>query len=68
MTLGRHGELATDEARKLAAAVIERGENPMPAPPEPEPTVADLAERFLRVHIQVNCKPSKDRARRRAAA
>ena len=61
VTLGRHGDLATDEARKQAAVVIDRikrGEDPMPAPPEPELTVADLAERFMRVHVKVNCKPS----------
>ena len=61
VTLGRHGELATDEARKQAAVVIDRikrGEDPMPAPPAPEPTVADLAEHFMRVHVKVNCKPS----------
>ena len=61
VTLGRHGELATDEARKLAAVVIDRikrGEDPMPAPLEPELTIADLAERFMRVHVKMNCKPS----------
>ena len=58
VTLGRHGELATDEARKQAAVIIDcikRGEAPMPAP---EPTVADLAECFMRVHVKVHCKPS----------
>ena len=61
VTLGHHGDLATDEARKQAAVVIDRikrGEDPMPTPPAPEPTVADLAERFMRVHVKVNCKPS----------
>ena len=60
-TLGRHDELATDETRKLAAAVIDRikrGEDPMSAPPEPELNVAGLAERFMCVHVKVNCKPS----------
>ena len=59
VTLGHHGELATDEARKEAAVVIDRikrGEDPMPGPPEPELSVADLAERFVRVHVKVNCK------------
>ena len=58
VTLGRRGELATDEARKQAAVVIDRikrGEDPMPAP---ELTVADLAERFMHVHAEVHCKPS----------
>ena len=30
----------------------------MPAPAQPEPTVADLAERFMRAHVEVNCKPA----------
>ena len=60
VTLGLHGELSTDEARKRAGTVIgriKRGEEPVPAPPEPEFTVAALAERFMRVHVQVHCKP-----------
>ena len=61
VTLGRHGDMSTDEARKRAAVVIDRikrGEDPVPAPPEPDLTVAELAERFLRVHVMVHCKPS----------
>ena len=61
VTLGRHGEFSTEEARKQAAVVIDRikrGEEPMPAPPAPEPTVAELAERFMRVHVKTHCKPS----------
>ena len=60
VTLGLHGEFSTDEARKRAGTVIDRikrGEEPVPAPPEPEFTVAGLAERFMRVHVQVHCKP-----------
>ena len=60
VTLGRHGELSTDEARKQAAVVIDRikrGAEPVPAPAEPALTVAGLAERFMRVHVQVHCKP-----------
>ncbi len=30
----------------------------MPAPPEPDLTVSELSERFLRVHVMVHCKPS----------
>ena len=30
----------------------------MPAPAQPEPTVADLAERFMCAHVEVNCKPA----------
>ena len=60
VTLGRHGEMSTEEARKQAALVIDRikrGENPMPAPPEAELTVAGLAERFMRVHVEAHLKP-----------
>ncbi len=60
VTLGRHGELSADEARKRAAAVIDRikrGEEPKPGPPEAELTVAGLAERFMRVYAGAHCKP-----------
>ena len=61
VTLGRHGELSAEQARKRAAVVIGRikaGEEPFEAPPEPvpEPTVADLAERCLRTYVEVRCK------------
>ncbi len=42
VTLGRHGDMSTEEARKRAAVVIDRikrGEDPVPAPPEPELTL-----------------------------
>ena len=58
ITLGRHGELATEQARKKAVAVIDRikkGEDPVAAPPEPAFTVADLATRYLEAHVAVNC-------------
>ena len=58
ITLGRHGELTVEQARKQAVAVIDRikrGENPVAAPPEPAFTVADLAERYLETHVAVNC-------------
>lgn len=61
VTLGRHGELSAEEARKRAAVVIDRikrGEDPVPAPPEPEVSVTDLAERYMRAHVVVHCKPS----------
>ena len=58
VTLGRHGELAAEQARTHAVAVIDRikrGENPVEAPPEPAFTVADLAQRYLEAHVAVNC-------------
>ena len=61
VTLGLHGDLSADEARKQAAVVIDRikrGEAPVPAPSEPELTVEVLAERFMRMHVEQHCKPS----------
>ena len=59
VTIGRHGAVAPDHARKKAAVIIDRikcGEDPAPEPPRPEPTVADLAARYLAGHVEVNCK------------
>jgi len=61
VTLGQHGELTADEARKRAAKAIQRIKGGLDAvlanrPTEP-PTVADLAERYLRVHVAPSCKP-----------
>ena len=50
VTLGRREEMPADEARKRATIVIDRikrGEDPNPKPPEAEPTVSGLAERFF---------------------
>ena len=55
VTLGRHGELAAEHARKKAAGVIDRikqGKDPVPAPAL---TLADLAERYMHAHVAVNC-------------
>ena len=35
--------------------------NPFPCPPEAAPTVADLAEKFMRAHVEVNCRPATAR-------
>ncbi len=59
VSLGRHGEMPAEQARKEAAAVIDRikrGKDPVPPPPEPELTIAGLAERYLRAHVSVHCK------------
>ena len=58
ITLGRHGELTANRARKEAATIIDRiqqGEDPVPPPPAPVLTVADLAQRYLETHAAVSC-------------
>ena len=58
--VGRHGEIRADAARRRAVTMIDRikrGEDPVAAAPAPEPTVADLAERYMRVHVEVDCRP-----------
>ena len=62
VTLGEHGNpLTADQARKDAADVIARIKTGQPAvPPEPakEPTVAVLAGRYYREHVEMHCKPA----------
>ena len=56
-TLGVHGELTAGRARKRAGAAIARikaGGDPLAAAPD-GPSVADLAERYMRVHVAANC-------------
>ena len=36
---------------------IKRGLDPDPPQPAPEPTVAELAERYMEAHVRVNCRP-----------
>ena len=58
--LGRYGEMTPEKARRDAVTVIDRikqGLPPVPPPEAPEPTVADLAERYMASHVRVNCKP-----------
>ena len=59
--IGEHGKIAPDVARGQAAGVIDRirrGEDPSPPAPAPEPTMAELAERYVKAHLEVNCRPS----------
>ena len=63
ITVGRHGVIGADEARRRAALIIARvraGEDPTERKePKPQgPTLAALAARYLREHVAVRCKPS----------
>ena len=60
-TLGRHGEVSAEQARRLASVAIDRvkrGEDPLPPAPAPEPTMADLAERYMRDRVAARCTAS----------
>ncbi len=68
-TLGRHGNIAAEQARRIAAEAIDRikrGEDPLPPLPEPEPTMAVLAERYMREYVAPRCKASSVQIYRRA--
>ncbi len=61
VTIGRHGEISTEQARKDAATIIDRikrGESAVPPPPVPAWTVSDLAERYMEAHVAVSCQPA----------
>jgi hypothetical protein len=59
MSLGEHGDLTAEQARRRARAAIgciKRGEDPVPdREQEAAPTVADLAGRYMEAHAAVNC-------------
>ena len=58
ITLGIHGALTTEQARKRAAGVIDRikrGEDPTARPSVAETTVAALAARYMSAHVAANC-------------
>ena len=59
-TLGRHGVITADQARRAAAAAIHRiktGRGPA-ARPAGAVTVAALAARYLKEHVEVRCQAS----------
>ena len=70
VTVGRHGVISADVARRRAAMMLTRikaGGEPVPKPlprAGDGPTVGDLAERYFREHVEVRCKPSTARIRR----
>ena len=64
VTVGRHGIVTAEEARRRAALIVARikaGEEPVPEPPAlalaDGPTVGELARRWLDEHVAVRCKP-----------
>ena len=62
VSLGQHGDphFSVDHARKKATDIIARiktGQPPVPPEPAPDPTVADLADRYEREYVAMHCKP-----------
>ena len=62
ITIGRHGVLTAEQARRKAAQLIARikaGEEPArpQSPPDAGPTISEVAERYMREHVAVRCKP-----------
>jgi len=71
VSLGRHGKITVDEARRLAKDVmgqVAMGENPAEeiAQERRAPTVAALCNRFFREHAEERCKPTTQKEYRRA--
>ena len=63
VTLGRHGIITADQARRAAALAIARiktGRGPA-EPPAAAVTVAALAARYLQEHVEVRCQASTQR-------
>ena len=62
IAIGRHGVIGAAEARRRAALIVARiraGDDPTPEAPKPtSTTVAALAQRYLREHVAVRCKPT----------
>ena len=64
VTVGRHGVITADQARRRAAAIIARikaGQEPIDEPIASKPrdgaTVGEIAARYLDEHVAVRCKP-----------
>lgn len=63
VAIGRHGLFTADEARRRAVRIIiniKDGEHPTRSPAD-KVTVAMLAERFLKEHVAVHCRPSTEK-------
>ena len=69
IALGRHGTISAEDARRQAAVLLPRieagGEPGDERHPKAGPTVAELAERYLREHAAVRCKPNTVESYRR---
>ena len=66
--IGPYVSMTTEVARRRASDMIDRirrGEDPVPPPPAPEPTVADLAARYMDAHVERNCRPATVESYRR---
>jgi len=60
-TIGRHGDITPEQARKAAVKLIVRikaGEPLVEPEPQAPPTVGDLAARYLREYVAMHCKPN----------
>ncbi len=58
--LGRFEDMTAKQARQEAAEIIDRirrGEDPLSSLAPAEPTVADLAARYMDGYVEVNCRP-----------
>ena len=71
VTVGRHGVVNAEEAKRRAALIVARvkaGEDPVPEPLAAKlargPMVAELAARYLEEHAAVRCKPKTARTAR----
>ena len=67
VTVGRHGVITAEEARRRAALIVSRikaGEEAIPEPMAVKlaegPTVGELAEAYLEKHVAVRCKPKTE--------
>ena len=61
VTVGRHGDVSPHQARKEAARIIARikdGETPIPVAPKAALTMAELAERYQREHVEMRRRPA----------
>ena len=68
VTVGRHGVIGAEEARRRASLIVARiraGEEPVPEPLAAKlangPKVAQLAARYMAEHVAVRCKANTER-------